>query len=227
MHDESFSAGAVAGILYQFSPFTRIGVQYLSPVQLHFQDTPTFVGIGPILEEVLRRTGLYSSKVKIDVRVPQSVILSGYHEINPCWTVMADVGWQQWSEFQKVSVTLASETATTLTFLPQYQDTWHGAIGLEYHPNCDWTVSGGFAYDSSAVTDANRPLDFPVGEQWRFGTGARWIYSSRLSFDLCYELSWTGDLSIDQDKGPLVGHVKGVYNNLYLQFFSATISWAF
>lgn len=227
MHDESLAAGAVAGILYQFSPCTRLGIQYLSPIQLHFQDTPTFVGIGPTLENVLRATGVLNSKVQIHARVPQSVMVSLFHAFNSRWSVMVDGGWQQWSQFQKVSVTLASTAANTLTFLPTYQDTWHGALGVEYHPNCEWTLSAGFAYDSSAISDANRTLDFPIGEQWRFGTGGRWQYSDALSFDLCYEMSWSGNLPVDVNKGPLVGHVTGVFANTYVQFFSANLNWAF
>ncbi len=227
MHDERLSVGAVVGVLYEFSPCTRVGVQYLSPIQFHFQDTPTFVGIGPRLQAILRDSGVLNSKVKINVRVPQSVMLSGYHAFNNCWSFMADLGWQQWSQFQKVSVTLASDTARTLTFLPKYQDTWHGALGVEYHPNCAWTVSGGFAYDSSAVTDANRTLDFPIGEQWRFGAGARWYYSDTLLFDFCYELSWSGDLPVNVNRGPLVGHVEGAFKNTYVQFFSANLVWTF
>jgi len=227
MHDERLSGGAIAGILYEFSPCTRVGVQYLSPIHFHFQDIPTFVDIGPRLLEILRITGLLNSKVKINVTVPQSVMLSTYHAFNSSWAVMADFGWQQWSQFQKLSVTLSSESARSLTFLPKYQDTWHGALGVEYSLNPCWVFSGGVAYDSSAVTDANRTLDFPVGEAWRFGTGARWFYSNALTFDLCYELCWSGDLPVNVNRGPLAGAVHGAFENTYVQFFSANLIWWF
>ena len=227
LRDESFGGGVVAGLMIEFTPCTRVGIQYLSPVKLRFKDKPRFEGIGPILESLLAATGVLNSTVTITANVPQSIILSGYHDFNNCWSLMADAGWQQWSDFQKASITLTDPRSRSLTFTPKYKDTWHAAFGTEYHLSRDWTLSGGFAYDSSAVSNAERTADFPVGEQWRFGTGARWIFSESLKFDLCYEISWTGDLSLKEDKGFFTGDIEGTFKNLYIQFFSATIGWSF
>lgn len=221
------AAGAVVGVLYEFNPCTRVGIQYMSPVDLKFTMVPKFKGIGPILTEDLTRTGLLKSKLKIYAKVPQSLILSAYHDFNECWSFMADAGWQQWSRFQKASVALDNENATTLTFTPKYQDTWHVAAGAQFRLNEAWILSGGIAYDSSAVSNKNRPLDFPVGQEWRFGTGARWEYAENIKFDFCYEFLWTGDLSINSNKGILVGNVDGKFSNLYSHFLSADLVWVF
>lgn len=227
LHDIDFAAGAVAGILFELSSCTRIGIQYLSPVRLHFHDTPKFEGIGPILTEALRVSGVLNSSVNIIARVPQSAILSIYHSLNPCWSIMADAGWQQWSRFQKVSISLSDPNATTISSKIKYQDTWHVAAGVEYHYSPCWTFSSGIAYDSSAISNKQRPLDFPVGRQWRFGTGTRWQYSDNLCIDLCYELQWSGNLPVNVDKGKLLGHVDGKFHNLYVQYLDIELSWAF
>lgn len=227
LRDEDIAFGGVAGVLYEFSPCTRVGIQYLSPVKLRFKDTPRFTNIGPTLETVLTRTGLLNSIVHVNARVPQSVMVSGYHTFNSCISMMADIGWQQWSQFQKVTVNLSGPDAISLSSKQQYKDTWHAAVGAEYYLDSCWTLSGGVAYDSSAVSNSERPLDFPVGNQWRFGTGARWYYSDSLIFDLCYELQWCGNLSVNVNKGPLTGRVVGKYNNLYVQFINANLTWAF
>lgn len=221
------TAGAVAGILYDITPCTRVGVQYLSPVDLRFNMVPKFKGVGPLLTDALKFTGIYSSKVKLKANVPQSVMLSLYHDLNYCWTVMGNVGWQQWSRFQKATIDLSDASSTSLTVIPKYQDTWHVAGGVEYHYTPQWTFSGGLAYDSSAVTTKNRPLDFPVGEQWRLGTGARWNCSDNLKFDFCYELMWTGNMSVDATGGILAGDVAGKYTNFYVQYISADLIWTF
>lgn len=227
LHDIDFAAGVVAGILYEISPCTRVGIQYLSPVKLTFRDTPKFEGIGPLLEEALRISGILNSTVHVNARVPQNVIISIYHAINPCWSVMADAGWQQWSRFQKVSVSLSDPSATTLTSKIKYLDTWHFAAGVEYHYNPCWIFSGGFAYDSSAISSKERPLDFPIGKQWRFGSGARWYYSDNFHVDLCYELQWSGNLPANVNKGRLLGHVDGKFRNVYVQYFNIDLTWAF
>jgi long-chain fatty acid transport protein len=227
LHDEDLACGAIVGLLYEFTPCTRIGVQYMSEVHLKFKCKTHFRGIGPTLNTALTNTGLLNSQVTLVANVPQSVMVSGYHDLNRCWTVMADAGWQQWSRFQKVSISLDNAASTTLTASPQYEDTWHVAVGAEYHYNPCWTFSGGIAYDSSMVTNENRTLDLPVGAQWRFGTGARWNYAENLTFDFCYELMWSGNLPIDQNRGTLTSRVAGEFSNMYIQFLSANVIWAF
>lgn len=227
LHDYRWGCGGVFGILYEPTCNTRFGVQYLTPVKINFRDKPKFANIGPNLETVLRDLGIIEGKVKVDINVPQGVMLSGYHNLNPCWSIMGNVGWQQWSDFQEVTFALANLNSTSITSTVKYQDTWHVALGAEWHYNCDLTFSGGIAYDSSAVSNSNRPLNFPIGKQWRFGTGARWDISDNLKFDFSSELQWQGNLSANVDKGPLVGHVSGTFVNSYALFISSNLSYVF
>lgn len=227
LNGRHLAVGAVVGILYELTPCTRFGLQYLSPVKLTFHDTPDLFGVGPTLETFIDRAGLRGTTVKVIARVPQSVMLSAYHAFDECWTAMVDVGWQQWSRFQKVAISLSDPNATTLSTTLKYEDTWHIALGSEYHFNPCWTFSAGVAYDSSAVTNAHRALDFPIGQQWRFGTGARWYFSSDLIFDFCYEFQWTGDLPVNVNRGRLAGHVDGKFHNVYGQYINANLTWVF
>ena len=46
--------------------------------------------------------------------VPQSVMVSVYHALNDKWAVMADLGWQDWSEFGYVQAGVETGGTTTL-----------------------------------------------------------------------------------------------------------------
>ena len=70
-------------------------------------------------------------------------------------------------------------------------------------------------------------LDFAVGKQWRFGTGARWQFSDALTFDLCYELMWSGNLPADVNAGSLLGDIDGEFKKVFLQFIDINLTWAF
>lgn len=227
LHDVDLSAGAVAGVLYEFSACTRLGLQYLSPVSFTFKSKPKFSGLGGVLEDVLTATGLIDSQVRLKVRVPQSVIVSLYHSLDESWAFMFDAGWQQWSTFQKAMISLPSPTAPSLTVVPNYLDTWHVAVGAEYNVDPLLVLSAGIAYDSSAVSNNNRTPDFPIGEQWRFGSGLRWFYSDDILLDLSYEFQWSGNLHLDVNRGVLTGHVAGTYANTYVQFINANLTWKF
>jgi long-chain fatty acid transport protein len=71
-----------AGILVEPVKGTRIGVTYLSPVKLDFNATPTFSNLGP-----LGSRPIFTSppQLNLGMKVPQSVMLSGYHELNAQW----------------------------------------------------------------------------------------------------------------------------------------------
>jgi long-chain fatty acid transport protein len=140
---------------------------------------------------------------------------------------MGNVGWQQWSEFGKVDVTVSSETSRSLTADRNYDDTWHVAAGAQYRISEPWLWSLGVAYDSSIVEDKDRTPDLPLGEAWRFGTGAQYKWKKNLDLSLAYELLWAGDLPMDVERGPLAGRVSGEYDSVYMHFINLALNWRF
>ena len=79
--------------------------------------------------------------------------------------LMGNLGWQDWSEFGKVGVTMASEDTSSLTIDRNYKDTWHVAFGAQYRVADPWLLTAGVAYDSSMVDDEDRTPDLPMGKR--------------------------------------------------------------
>jgi long-chain fatty acid transport protein len=152
-------------------------------------------------------------------------MFSAYHELTGDWAMMGNVGWQDWSRFGKVDVSVATANPASLTADRNYQDTWHVALGTQYRLHPEWVVSTGFAYDSSMVKDKNRTLSLPVGETYKFGLGALWQKTPTLNLGFSYELAWGGDMPVDQERGPLAGRVAGDFKNTALHFFGLTVTW--
>ena len=225
--DEAWGFGANAGVLVEPIEGTRVGVTYLSPVDLDFSDVPSFKGLSPGMEGVLGAAGLLSNRMDLGITVPQSVMVSAYQDLSESWAVLADFGWQDWSDFGKVDVTVNSATPTSLTFDRNYKDTYHGAVGVRYRFLPDWAATLGFAYDSSAVSDGNRTVDFPVGEAYRIGAGVQWKAAEAIELGAAYEFLWMGDLPVDQERGPLSGRVTGEYEDSAIHFFALNLSWRF
>ena len=222
LKDETWGFGANAGVMIEPRQGTRIGVTYLSPVKLDFQATPSFSNLGgfaagkPIFAN--------PSQLDLGMTVPQSVMLSGYHELDAKWALMANVGWQNWSQFGKVDVGVDSANPTSLTANLNYQDTWHGAIGAQYRASEKWLLSGGVAYDSSAVSDSNRTLSVPMGQAYRIGLGAQWQVSEKVNLGAAYEFLWAGDMPVTQNSA-YRGNVSGGFNDAWFSFFTLNLSW--
>ena len=224
LKDTTWGFGANVGVMLEPVQGTRIGLTYLSPVDLDFKDTPSFSNLGPGLAAVLQNP----SQIDLGTTVPQSVMASVYHELSSQWALMADVGWQNWHEFGKIDVGIESGSNPVRTINANYQDTWHGALGAEYKFNPQWRFTGGVAYDSSAVDSANRTLTVPMGQTWRFGLGALYQLNQKIVLGLAYEFSWAGNMFVDQgSETSLRGQVAGSYSDTWFSFVSLNLNWKF
>jgi long-chain fatty acid transport protein len=227
--DNRWGYGANLGILVEPMPGTRFGLTYLSEVKLDFSAVPEFSGLGPVLEALLRSRGLTTNNLDLSMTVPQMVMFSAYHEMNKQWAIMGNIGWQDWSRFGQVDVGINSSNPTTLTTTSDYNDTWHVALGVQYRPAMEtpWIFSAGVAYDSSAVDDDKRTVTVPMGEAWRFALGAQYAFSQNLTVGAAYEFVWGGDMSVDQQRGPLAGRVAGDYSSTSFNFFALNLTWKY
>jgi long-chain fatty acid transport protein len=214
------------GVLWEPSAETRFGLQYLMSADLEFNDRPSLTGIGPLLEAIIDRQGLAGGKLGLDFTYPNAVRLSAYHDLNARWSVMGNVGWDEWSEFGKVDVLVSAEDQENLVFDRNYDDTWHAAVGAEYRASDRWRFSGGVAYDSSMMDDDERTPDLPTGEAWRFGFGAEYTTASGLRIAGTYALIWNGDLDMDVNRGPLAGRVSGTYNDTAIHALGFIVTWS-
>jgi len=228
LEDTDWGFGGTASVLYQPTAQTRFGATYTSQIKLDFKDRPSFSNLGTVGTELQAR-GLLDNTVDLGLRVPQSVMTSAYHELatDPRWAVMGNLAWTDWSQFGKVNVGLSSDPPRSLTTSTKYKDTWHAAVGAQYRYSDAWRLSGGVAYDSSPVSDSNRSPILPLDAIWTFGLGA--VNKVRDGFEVsyAYSLKWSGNVSVDQERGPLAGRVAGDYENVAIQIFAASFRWSF
>lgn len=225
LKDHVWGFGGNAGIMVTPREGTRIGVNYLSQVDLNFNAKPGFNNLGPGLGALLANP----PTLDLGVTVPQSVMVGAYQDLNEKWAVMADVGWQNWSKFGEVAVGVNNGSPSgskDLTTQLHYEDTWHGAAGVQYQYSEAWRFTGGVAYDTSAVSDKNRSVVLPMAATYRFGLGAFWKMNKSLDLGAAYELAYSGDVSVNQSSA-YRGTVSGDYNNLCFSFFSLGLNWHF
>ena len=104
INNHQWGFGGNAGIMIQPQPGTRIGVNYLSQVDLNFSAKPGFTGLGPGLSVLLANP----PQLNMGMTVPQSVMVGIYQELNDKWALLADVGWQNWSQFGEVAIGIDS-----------------------------------------------------------------------------------------------------------------------
>ena len=159
------------------------------------------------------------------MKVPQTVMLGFSQTIGERWTLLGDVGWQNWAAFGAVEIGISTPNPRGLTTQISYRDTWHVGLGAEVQLSEPWRLSFGVAYDSSMTTDENRSLSLALAGQFRLGVGAQVAVDRHWDLGFATELLLDGSPRVDVDRGLLAGHVSGAYSSTWIFFTAFSFTW--
>lgn len=221
------NVGGNVGILLTPRDGTRIGIDYLTPVNLNFSDAPHFKGLGPLVTRAISNDKLRSPKTNLGLQVPQQLMVDVYQKITERIALLGSVGWQNWSQFGLIDISIDTANPKSLSKNLHFQDTFHLAAGTQYQLMQQWMLSCGFAFDNSAVGSPMRTVNLPVGDQYRFGAGAQYAWSKKITFGFADEFMYQGELPIHQNAGPVRGTVAGQFTNTFINFFSLNMIYKF
>ncbi len=212
-HDTDWAMNYKLGILMDLTNQTRLGITWTSKTDYDFD-----------IDGKARFPHLpnrqYDLPLSAQVRAPQQIMVSLVHDINRQWSVMGDLGWQDWSQFGSPKITAGNRD---LTHDNRLKDSWHTALGVQYRPNEKWRINAGIAYDSTVYdSQSDVSLSLPTGDEWRFATGAQYQItpSSNIGFAVEY-------LHMQSSKVQSPAVFKGEYNHPYLWFASVNYSYQF
>ena len=232
LKDEEWGWGGNLGVMYQINQATRLGLTYTSQVDLDFSTDAEFSGLAPGLEALLDSRGLLDAGVDLGITVPQTVMASLFSQLDPKWALLASVGWQDWSEFGRVDVSIDSSNPVSLTTDAPFQDTWHGAVGGQYRLSELWLMNFGVAYDSAFQEGSTVSPALPANAGWRFGVGAQQQTTKSFHWGFAGEYQWGGTLDVDNEGSVPValggrGNLVGKFSDVQALFVSANFGWNF
>lgn len=216
--------GFNAGVLYEFSPQTRMGVTYHSKVEFELEgDTQlSGAGFGPFV-------GKYDAS--LDLTTPESVDVSLTHELNDDWTLYAGAMWTRWSRFEAIVIEnegmspMLPSSIQTIVEEQDWHDTWSYAIGAAYKLNRTWTLRSGLAFDQSPTNNVHRSPRIPTGDRTAVSFGLAWNPTDDVTVDLAYSYLWEEDTKVRRESP-----TRGVYNATYensAHGFGASLSYRF
>lgn len=232
LEDKDWGFGVNLGLMYQFNDATRLGMTYTGQTKLDFEPDARFSGAGPVLQGLLQARGLLNSKVGMGVNVPQGVDVSLFHQLDSRWAVLGSLGWQDWSRFGKIDVSIDdTSNPTSATADMKTKDTWRAAIGAQYRISDPWLLNFGMAYDSKFQTAPSVSPALPADDAWRFGIGVQNQADKNFEWGVAFEYLYGGSLRVDkQGSVPVAvggrGNLSGEYEPR-LYFLSANFGWKF
>jgi long-chain fatty acid transport protein len=195
------------GALYNLDAATRIGMAYRSAMSYTLSGTVT------------TSLPFANGPVSLDIKLPGSFSISGFHSYNDKWDVMADITWTGWSTFNQVKIVNAS--GATISNTPEnWKDTVRVAVGVTHHYNRQWLARAGLAYDQAPVPDAFRTARIPDNNRTWLSFGGQYKPTPASAIDLGYSHLFVNDSSINSPTPApaLVGTYKNSVDILSVQY---------
>lgn len=228
--DRTWGWGLNLGLLYELNEQTRFGLTYTSQVNLDFNPHTQFRNLGPGLRTALGNRGRLDTELDLGVKVPQGLQASVAHEIDPRWTVLGSIGWQQWSKFGKIDVGVDGDDIVETNL--DFDDTWHAAVGAQYRANERQTFDFGIAYDSDFQDGGNVSPLLPVNRSWRLGFGVNNQVDKKFNWGVAAEYVYMGTFDVNKRGAVPValggrGDLVGSFEHARLVFVSAYANWTF
>ncbi len=194
--------GFNVGVLYEFSPHTRVGVTYHSKVDYTLEGDTRVSGNDPTLAFV----GAYGKyDASLDLETPESIDFSLTHELNEQWTIYGGAMLTRWSRLESIVVENqgvpagpASASFSTISEEQDWHDTWSYALGAAYKLNKEWTLRTGVALDQSPTNNTHRSPRIPTGDRTAVSFGLAWNPTDDMTVDLAYSYLWEEDTKIRQ-----------------------------
>ncbi|WP_237449354.1 OmpP1/FadL family transporter [Pantoea sp. Taur] len=210
--DHDWALNFRTGLLFDVTDKTRVGLNYTSKTEYHFSiDGKARFPQLPDVE--------YNLPLSAQINTPDQLMLSLVHDFNQQWSVMGDLGWQNWSQYGENQIYVSGDALQRDNRL---KDTWHTALGVQYRPNDRWRLNTGVAYDSSFYRNQNdTSMTMPSGQAWRFGVGAQYQVTQSSNVGAAFEYLKMDSSSV---ANPLL---KGTYHNPDIYFFSMNYSYTF
>lgn len=199
--------GYNAGLMFQVTQDTRVGLSYRSKIKFHLEGTQT---TSPLY---------YNGSIKADLETPDTASLAVQHRLNDRWTLLADYTWTGWSSLQKLApLRTDTGTASTNPINYNFKDTYRVGVGATYQLNNDWKLRFGTAYDKNPIPDdASRTMTVPDADRIWLAFGARWNLSPKTSVDFGYAHLFVEDShtarAVKNSTGTTIETVRGKFVN--------------
>lgn len=199
------------GALYSVDPATRIGIAYRSSISYKLSGTVTTA------------LPFANGPATLDIKMPDTFSISGFHQYSDKWDVMADATLTGWSSLKQVQV-LNGAGATISNTPENWKDTVRVSLGASYHYDDKWTVRSGVAYDQAPVSDAYRTARIPDNNRTWLAFGGQYKVTKDSAIDFGYAHLFMKDATINSPN-PAPALV-GIYN-LSVDIVSAQYTYSF
>lgn len=208
-----------AGVLFNVSPSTKVGVSYRSAIKYKATGDVSLSSNGTIAGATalaVLTAGGRASDVSADIELPDTWILSATHKLDERWEMLGDLSRTGWSSIPKIDImrtsgVLNGQIAQTLD--TNFRDTWRVAFGGTYKYSDATKLKFGLAYDQTPVKGADtRLVSLPDNDRTWLSFGVQWWPTKASALDVGVTYLYVKDSDINNNQ---LASARGLVNGKY------------
>ena len=226
---DDWSLGWNIGLLYDMSDATRLGLAYRSNIEHALTGNVDFT-INPTLRPILDGVSpalFTDTGISAGVDLPETLSLSLYHEVNPKWSVLADVTWTKWKRFDKIVIDFSNPVQSSSTIPENWENSLRYSLGVNYQADAKWIYRAGLALDETPIATAeDRTARLPDEDRIWLSLGFGYKMSNTSSVDVGYAHIFFDDIPINNTDASFGHTLTGTYH-VSADIFSAQFNWKF
>ncbi len=236
---QDYGIGYTLSTLYKVNEQHQFGLQYRSPIDLKWEGEATLHGLNDLGANPLATIfggANYSTDIRWDITLPQSVVLGYSFKPDKKWRFNFDAEWTDWStinqeelDYPNESSTLIKNTLDSATHLDlDWKSSWAFSLGGEYAYNDKLDLRAGYFFHETPIPDANFNSFLPDSDSHGVNLGFGYHVNDSATLDM----SWTGVFFTDRDlSGNTVGsssgaNINGNYEE-YVNIVMMTFNYSF
>ncbi len=210
---EDWGFGFNAGMLYEVTTKTRVGIAFRSRITHNIDGDAKFYVPGSLQDTPIAAV-FQAQGVKATLTVPETLSLSLFHQATDRLDLMTDVTWTNWSRFEVLDLNFenpATEASAGRAIEEGWQDTFRYSVGLSYRIVNSLKLRFGVAYDESPTPNEElRSPRIPDCDRTWVATGLTFDLTDRLTFSAAYVHIFVDDPIVNNSSHTAGQILKGI-----------------
>ncbi len=210
---DDITTGFTAGLLFEASPYTTLGVGYRSHMRHTFNGTA-----GAAL------LGIPSVAVNYEITTPDIITASVSHMLNPALTLHGTLEWANWSVFDELRIKFPTIVRPDDVRPQNWSDTWSFFGGASLAVSERTTIGFGGGYTQSVNNGAGSTIQ-PDSARITVSGGISHRHSDAVTIDLAYTHVFFEDTDLTVGGGTTGTFAGSIDSDLGIFSASATFNW--
>jgi long-chain fatty acid transport protein len=214
---DDISFGWNFGFLYDLDKDSRLGIAYRSSIKHSLEGNVDFTR-GADLNTVLTTIGggtnllFTDTPIQASIELPESLSVSYYRDIDSKLSIMADITWTKWRNFENLTIVFGNLAQPVSTTPEDWDNNYRFSFGINYKPDSKLTYRAGVAYDETPIKSAEaRTPRIPGNNRTWLSFGIGYNLATDMSIDIGYSHLFVNDTDINNADAASGSTLIGTY----------------